>query len=59
MIIPDKREEELCSVVDPVFIKLFTEYNWRFVTYTSILRMAVSRKVGFKSLQKISKDIGA
>lgn len=58
MIIPDKREEELCSVVDPVFIKLFKEYNWKFVTYTSILRMATSRKVEFESLLKVSKDIG-
>ena len=58
MIIPDQREEELRSVVDPVFINLFKEYNWKFATYTSVLRMAASRKVGFESLLKISKDIG-
>ena len=51
-------QEELCSVVDPVFLKLFKEYNWKFITYTSILRMAARRKVEFESVLKISKDIG-
>lgn len=51
-------QEELCSVVDPVFLKPFKEYNWKFITYTSILRMAASRKVEFESVLKISKDIG-
>lgn len=58
MIIPDKREGELCSITDPVFIKLFKEYNWRYLTYTSVLRMAASRKVEFDSLLKMSKDLG-
>lgn len=55
MVIPDRREEELCSIVDPVFLKLFREYNWRYITYTSVLRMATSRKVEFSSLLKMSK----
>ncbi len=59
MIIPDKREMELHSIVDPVFVKLFREYSWKYITYTSILRMASSRKVEFNSLLKIGKDIGA
>lgn len=59
MIIPDKREMELHSIVDSVFVKLFREYSWKYITYTSILRMASSRKVEFNSLLKIGKDIGA
>lgn len=57
MIIPDERETELCSITDPVFLNLFKEYNWRYITYTSILRMAKSRKVEFDSLLKMSKGV--
>lgn len=58
MVIPDKREAELCSITDPIFKQLFSEHNWRYITYTSILRMATSRKVEFDSLLKMCKKIG-
>lgn len=58
MIIPDKRETELCSVVDPVFLKLFKEYSWKYITYTSVLRMTASKKTDFLSLLQAGKDIG-
>jgi len=57
MIIPDKRESELLSVNDPVFLELFREYNWHYLTYTSVVRSSASRKVELSSFLKNAKKL--
>lgn len=57
MVIPDKREVELNAISDPVFEELFKRYNWKYITYTSIIRMATSRKIDYNTLVRIAKDI--
>lgn len=57
MIIPDEREKELLSIADPIFLKLFKEYSWKYLTYTAILRMAASKKVEFSSILKMGKEV--
>lgn len=57
MVIPEKRENELNAISDPIFIKMFKEYNWKYLTYNQVIRMATSRKVEFSTILDISKTV--
>ncbi|NBH82202.1 hypothetical protein D7X88_04670 [bacterium C-53] len=58
MVIPDERENELNKVSDPGFIKMFHDYNWRYLTYQQIRRMASSQKTEFLTISGMSKTVG-
>lgn len=57
MVIPDKREEELKSISDPIFYELFKMFNWKYITYTSIIRMSATKKVDFDTIMRNAKEI--
>lgn len=58
MVIPENREDELRSIVDPIFTKIFLDYNWRYLTYNQVMRMAINRNVEFTTILRMSKLIG-
>ena len=57
MIIPEDREAELRAVKDPIFINLFAEYNWKYLTYNQVMRMVTSKSVDFSTIEEISKTL--
>lgn len=57
MVIPEDREAELRAVKDPIFINLFAEYNWKYLTYNQVMRMVASKSVDFSTIEEISKTL--
>ncbi len=57
MIIPDDRENEILTINDPLFINSFNDYNWRFITYSSLGRLSTFSTPSIDDLNKISKGI--
>lgn len=57
MVIPEDREAELQAVKDPIFINLFAEYNWKYLTYNQVMRMVTSKSVDFSTIEEISKTL--
>ena len=57
MVIPEDREAELRAVKDPIFINLFAEYNWKYLTYNQVMRMVTSKSVDFSTIEEISKTL--
>lgn len=57
MIIPNKRENELCNIVDTLFVNSFIDNNWNYITYDSINRIVGYSRPSVEELLKISKKV--
>ena len=57
MIVPDNRENELCSFSDPMFKREFVNNSWRYLTYSEIRRLSSLRVIEMKDLFNSSHSI--
>ncbi len=57
MVIPNEREKELQKFKDPLFVASFRENNWKYITYTSISRLAGFSQPTLEELLRISKEL--
>jgi len=57
MVIPDEREKEIQLINDPLFIKSFRDYNWKFITYSGLERLTTFSNPSIDEIKKISKNI--
>ena len=44
IVIPDKREKELRSMKDKFFVDGFNEYGWKYVIYSDIDKILMSKE---------------
>lgn len=57
MVIPDSRERELKSIIDPLFTSTFAKQNWRYVCYAAIENLAGFSAPTLDELLRISKGL--
>jgi hypothetical protein len=57
MVIPNDREKELQRFKDPLFVASFRENNWKYITYSSISRLAGFSQPTLEELLRISKEL--
>lgn len=57
MVIPDKRENELKRISDPLFVETFNKENWHYLTYTEILRMNRSKEISLDEIIAVTHDL--
>lgn len=57
MVIPDNRETELLDFSDPLFKESFKAGNWKFITYTSIGRLASLRTLTIDEILQNAKGV--
>jgi DNA modification methylase len=55
MIIPDYREQEIRSILDPLFVYAFADNNWKFINYTDIEKNTHLRSISLSDLLKFCK----
>lgn len=57
MVIPDSRETELLTFSDPLFRESFEAGNWRYITYTTIGRLASLRTLTIDEIMQNAKGV--
>lgn len=55
MIIPDRREKELLSTKDPLFVNSFHHHGWSFIKYETIKLLSKYSKTTLKDVAKEAK----
>ncbi|KAA6328021.1 hypothetical protein EZS27_023042, partial [termite gut metagenome] len=57
MIIPDKRKDEFLGINDPLFTNNFKNYNWKYIFYSDIENIKISRKIDHALIDAFTKEI--
>jgi 16S rRNA G966 N2-methylase RsmD len=55
MIVPDERKKEFKALADPLFTDNFKHYNWRYLYYSAVERLASSQKIDIKDIDKYTE----
>jgi len=57
MVIPNERKHELLSIIDPLFVRSFSDNHWRYLTYDEVGRLARFSDPTLDELLKVSKPL--
>ena len=57
MVVPDKRENELRGMTDPVFSDNFHKYHWRYLTYGRMEKLRATRHKTENDISAASKEL--
>ena len=57
MVLPDERQQELKRTQDPMFVSNFRNYQWRYMTYCALDKIASMRKISPADVANFCHDL--
>jgi hypothetical protein len=57
MVVPDYREREILNITDLLFTENFKSYNWNYINYTDVKRLAAFKNNDISNIDKFLKNL--
>ena len=57
MVVPDYREREILNITDLLFTENFKSYNWKYINYTDVKRLASFKNNDISNIDKFLKNL--